>query len=374
MEKQTPLIDLHKQAGAHLVSFAGWKMPISYTSITEEHMAVRKAAGLFDVSHMGELWVEGENAEELLSHVFTMNPKTAKPGDCIYTHILDEQGMIIDDMIAVKFSSKRYLCVPNASMTQTIHEWFLAHVRDRSVQIEDATDKLVCIALQGPNASTILAALTDYPLENLKFFKATMLSKENEELENAKSLEEQERIPPGSFLLSRTSYTGEDGFEAIANADDGVWLWKKLMHAGKEHGLVPVGLGARDTLRLEKGFLLSGTDFNRNRTTLETGWDFAMAWDHDFIGKAALEKQKQKEHEKLRGLVLSQKAVPRHGMDIMIGETMVGKVTSGGFSPILGKGIAMAYLPPSVKKGDMVDVLVRNRRISAEVVKPPFVK
>ncbi|MDG6220294.1 MAG: glycine cleavage system aminomethyltransferase GcvT [Candidatus Thermoplasmatota archaeon] len=376
--KRTSLYNLQKEAGAKFVEFAGWEMPISYRGIKEEHMAVRKNAGIFDVSHMGDLWVRGADATKLLSKVLTYNPSKAKNGECIYAHILNQQGKIIDDMIAVKFGENSFLCVPNASMTQRIHQWFLENAQGMEVTIENMTDSYVCIAFQGPKAQEITQSFTEGDLAEIKFFRGKMFTMEEKAeggwLAKPRSLDEQVELGQQDVLVTRTGYTGEDGFEFICYGDVGEKLWKRLMEKGEQKGVIPIGLGARDTLRLEKGFLLSGTDFKEDRTPLETGWDFVITWDHDFIGRPILEEQQKTPHSKLRGLLLEGKSTPRHGMHVYQGEMHVGEITSGSFSPMLEKGMALAYLSPNVEKGSVVDVDIRGKRAPATVIKPPFVK
>ncbi|MCK4717605.1 MAG: glycine cleavage system aminomethyltransferase GcvT [Thermoplasmata archaeon] len=374
--KRTPIYDAHREAGASFVPFAGWEMPISYTGIKDEHLAVRNAVGLFDVSHMGDIWVKGKDATSFLSWVTTANPTAAKAGDCIYTHILNIEGGIIDDMIATKFSEECYLCVPNASMKDQILDWFKENRKDMEVEFIDVTEKYVCLALQGPKANGLLQEMTVPPLEDVKFFKSHLYVLENGRLVAEKPIEARDEcgIGSGEVLISRTGYTGEDGFELICRGEEGVVLWKTLMKRGEERGIKPIGLGARDTLRLEKGFLLSGTDFHEDRSSLETGWDFVIAWDHDFIGKPVLERQKEEGHHKLRGILVEGRGIPRTGMSVLFKGEVVGEITSGSFSPMLEKGIALAYLPKHIKKGDVLEIEIRGKCHPAAVVKTPFVK
>ncbi len=382
MAKRTPLFEEHRKLGAMFTEFAGWEMPLYYTGIKEEHMAVRKNAGVFDVSHMGDIWIEGNDAADFVSYLTTANPRNHKIGSCMYAHILNENGRILDDTIITKVGENRYLCVPNAATKDMILNWFRDHTGEMDVRLTDVTDDYVCIAFQGPKAAGILQGITEgFDFGDLKFFKARFLSVTEKGLGDVIDFENvpaDQPIKKGVALVSRTGYTGEDGFEIITVAEDGVFLWNRILDAGEDSGVLPAGLGARDTLRLEKGFLLSGTDFNGEQTTLETGWDFIIEWDHDFIGKEALLRQKEEGIKRiLRGFVLKEKSIPRHGNRVFLrkdDEKEVATVTSGSFSPVLEKGIGMAYLPVDVKKGSSIWVEIHGKRREAEVVKPPFVK
>ena len=362
--KRTPLYDEHVKLGAKMTEFGGWEMPLQYSGIINEHMAVRKNSGIFDVSHMGDLYFRGKDAGRFLSHVTTGNFETMEVGSAKYTHILNDEGKIKDDMIGYRLSEDEYLCVPNASTTPMIESWFEAHRGGFDLEMQNFTDDLVCIAFQGPKAREMSGKISE-DAAGVKFFKGAWVDL---------GLGEEEA---GGFLsnfsnrsfVSGTGYTGEDGFEIITLREQGKRLWKKLLDMGAQ----PCGLGARDTLRMEKGFLLSGQDFHEDRTTLETGWDFVIDWDHDFIGKEALIKQKEKGgFDRLRGIVL-EKGIPRHGFSVFMAGEKVGTVTSGTKSPILEKGMAMAYLRPQVKTGDVVEIDIRGKMYEGTVVKMPFV-
>ncbi len=363
--KRTALYDEHVRLGAKMTEFGGWEMPVMYDSIVKEHMAVRDHAGIFDVSHMGDLYVKGKDAGKFLSHLTTGNFERMDVGDAKYAHILSEEGKIKDDMIAYRLSEDEYLCIPNAGPTPVIEQWFESHMGGFDVKMENYTDDLVCIALQGPNARKIMEGISPEAAK-VKFFKSGWvdLGLKKESCKGFLGLFSEKS------LVSGTGYTGEDGFEIIALGEQGVELWNMLT----EKGVQPCGLGARDTLRLEKGFLLSGQDFNEDRTTLETGWDFIIEWDHDFIGKKALEEQKELgEHDLWTGIIL-EKGIARHGSAVYKDGERIGVVTSGTRSPVLGKGIGMAYLKrESAKKGESVLVDIRGKMAEGTVTRPPFV-
>ena len=362
--KRTPIYEYHKAQEAKLVNFNGWEMPLLYSSILNEHLAVRNAVGLFDVSHMGDILVSGKDTNELMKRLFTNDVFNAEFGHAKYTHILNEEGKILDDMIVIPIREEKYLCVPNAGTTQKILKWFKGHATTQ--KIENVTDKYVCIAIQGPKASDTLQKLINYDLNDLKFFRADYIhlgGGENQSID-------------WECLVSRTGYTGEDGFEITAENDIGRYLWDLILLAGEEFGIKPIGLGARDTLRLEKGFLLSGQDFNDNRTTLEANHEWVVEWDHDFIGKAALLKQKEEgDYDQFVGIQLLEKGVPRYGYKIMKDGETIGEVTSGCISPCLKKGIALGYVKNEYKEvSTEVEILIRGKELKGEVVKLPFVK
>ncbi len=363
--KRTPLYDEHVKLGAKMTEFGGWEMPLQYDGIIKEHMAVRESAGIFDVSHMGDLCIHGKDAGKFLSYVTTGDFEGLKMEDAKYTHILNEDGTIKDDMIAYRLSDDEYLAIPNAATTPMIEGWFRKQAKAFDVKIENRTEDLVCIAFQGPNAREMMEEISE-EAAGIKFFKCGWvdLGLGKEEADGRLSYFSEKS------LVSGTGYTGEDGFEIITLPRQGKKLWKKLLELGAQ----PCGLAARDTLRLEKGFLLSGQDFHEDRTTLETGWDFVIDWDHDFIGKDALIRQKEVgTHDKFRGIILD-KGIPRHGQKVYSNDVEIGTVTSGSKSPVLGKGIALAYLKREyAKEGSDVSVDIRGKMMKGKVVKPPFV-
>ena len=376
--KSTALIDYHENADAKLVEFAGFNMPLYYTNIIEEHLAVRNSVGIFDVSHMGRVVVEGKDCEDFLLKVLSNSVAKEKPGNAIYTHILNEDGNVIDDMILYKLKPDLYYTIPNAAKTEQIKSWFKSNMNAMNISLDmnDLTLDMVCLALQGPKAVSTLQKMTGFDLSEIKFFRFKKF--EYSESEDAASMLKVTEQPfPGktTVLISRTGYTGEDGFEIIAYNDVGSRLWHSIMEAGAEFGIKPIGLGARDTLRLEKGFLLSGTDFNEDRTTLETGWTFAIDWDHEFIGKAEMQAQKEEgTHDLLVGVEIKGSGIPRHGYQLFAEEECAGTFTSGTMSPSLKKGIGLAYVKRAFSEpGTELEVDIRGRRIKAQVVKLHFV-
>lgn len=360
--KRTPVFEEHVRMGGHMVDFAGWEMPLHYGSIIEEHMAVRQSAGLFDVSHMGELLFTGRNASSALDRLSTNGLANTQADVCTYTHHLGAEGRIIDDTIATRISDQEFMTVPNASMTGVVYSWVKANA---DCSVADVSDDVCCLALQGPSASRIIEIVAPGAVE-LKGFRGMFTGKGRGDF--------MERLERGDFYVTRTGYTGEDGFELFVHRKNGAETWKRLLEEGRQFGIRPVGLGARDSLRLEKCYLLSGTDFDGRQTTLETGYNWIINWDHEFMGKDALERQKgEGDYARLASILIEGRAIPRHG-DTLTGAGGSGHVTSGGYSPVLGKAIAMGYLKPWAKAGDRVNVTVRGRAVEGTVVKPPFVR
>jgi aminomethyltransferase len=371
---RTPLYGWHSARGARIVEFGGWDMPLLYAGIVDEHLAVRRAAGLFDVSHMGKLLLEGPGTHAAVDRLST-NDIPSTPGRARYTHLLDEAGRILDDVIFTCLGPDRFLCVCNAGPRPRIAAWIGAHLDGPSMR--DLTPDVLCLAFQGPRAAEALQRLTPTDLGSLKPFRAAAIPlvlpggapPETKGWGSGDAL-----APPGSVLVTRTGYTGEDGFELFPRSALAVPVWEALLAAGRDLGALPVGLGARDTLRLEKGYLLSGQDFTGRETSLETNSEWLVKWDHDFIGREALRAQKARGgYRLLLGLRLLEKGVPRHGCRVLSGDREVGLVTSGTLSPSLRVGIALAVLDPGFQApGTRLAVDVRGEPKAAEVVKPPF--
>jgi len=355
--KQTPLYQFHHEMGAQIVDFAGFQMPLRFSTIAEEHLAVRNGVGLFDVSHMGNFLIKGKDAAEFLDHVLTNDHQSAESGQLRYSHMLDEMGRIIDDMICAREANDQFLAVPNASMIDTDLEWFRDHAVDYSVTIENFSDKYGILALQGPKSTETLSKITDYDLGSLKFFRWGRMQLLD--------------LPIGTRVW-KSGYTGEMGYEIMVEAEYAGAVWNALLNQGVEHGIKPVGLGARDTLRMEKGLLLSGTDFNRDRTTLETNWvvPTALKWDHDFIGKSALEQMKEKgDHDLFIAFNLLGKGVPRHGYEIRKEGEKVGVVTSGTMIPGSNTPFGLGYIRCDLASEDTrFDVEIRGKEVEAAVI------
>lgn len=379
---RTPIHDEHVALGAKMVWFAGWDMPIQYTGIIDEHMAVRQRSGAFDVSHMGDFLITGKDAGPLMDTLCTNEVKSQLPGRCVYSHILNDQARIIDDTIVTVLGEDEFFMVPNAATTAKMRGWVDGHISGQT--FHDMSADLACIAVQGPTAKDVMARLTTADLSQMKFFWAQFVRLDGVEgqgsapttplLKNRPMANGAGRGIPA--FVSRTGYTGEDGFEIVVENADAVALWRAVLGKGAEYGLKPVGLGARDTLRLEKGLLLSGTDFDGSHTSLQTGPSWVVDWKHDFIGKQVLTQQKTAGgYDRLVCMIAKDRGIPRHGYEIMVNGVKVGAVTSGTLSPVLKKGIAMGYVPfEMAKAGAEVQIKVRDSMLKAEIVKPPFVR
>jgi glycine cleavage system T protein (aminomethyltransferase) len=375
--RRTPLWELHESQGAHWVPFHGWEMPLYYQSILGEHRAVRSAAGLFDVSHMGLLVVRGETASRLLSRRTTANVARISLGQARYTFWLDSDGHILDDMLIERLDDasedqSSYLVIPNAGRAERISE-LLKQQRRPDIELEALNGRAALLALQGPTSRRVLEAATGWSLEGIRFYHSRRYplgAKLGAQVSGVVGC----RLPQDlatEALVSRTGYTGELGYEILVSADASTSFTQRLLDAGA----VLAGLGARDTLRLEKGYLLSGQDFSRDRTPLETGYDRFVEFDHLFVGREALERQqKDGVPVKLTGLTVgTHGAIPRHGTPIFSEDKLVTHVTSGGLSPSLGVGIALAYLPPSLAAtGTRVEMEARSQRFEALATPLPF--
>ncbi len=351
--KKTVLYDHHVKLGAKMVEFAGFEMPIQYSSIKEEHHAVRHDAGLFDVSHMGEIKVIGEDATRFLDHVYTNNVNAMTANQILYGFFLYENGGVVDDLLVYKVNDEHYLLVVNASNTEKDYRWLLKQSDGFDVSIINASDEYSELALQGPKAEAMLQKHTDYALDSLKFFTF-----DDVQLENAE------------FLVSRTGYTGEDGFEIYGDHEAVKVLFKKLLL--EHHDLKPCGLGARDTLRFEVALPLYGHEISETITPLEAGYKFAVKMDKgDFIGKDALQKQLEEGlTRRIVGLKILDKGIVREGADVYVGDEKVGHVTTGYLSPSLNKAVALALVDkPHDKRGTELSINVRKRFLKARVVK-----
>lgn len=355
--KKTSLYEEHKRHHAKFLPFAGWDMPIEYRGILKEHEAVRTNMGLFDVSHMGEIEVKGKGALEFCQKISTNDVSTLKPGKIQYSAILNEQGGILDDCTIYCLSPQHFLFVVNAGCKDKIFSWFNQHPIEGAV-VEDKSDQYGLLALQGRSAEKLLSQLIKRDLETVKYYEFIWAE-----------------ISSFAALISRTGYTGEDGFEIYVPADKTVELWNLLLESGASQGLLPIGLGARDTLRLEMGYLLYGSDMNEQTTPLEAGlsWIVKMNKGH-FIGRQALLEQKEKGlSRKLFAIEMRDRGIPRSHYEVCNAEKKIGEVTSGTFSPTKKSGIALAYLPADSKVGDSVLIKMREKNVAAQIVKTPFV-
>ena len=340
--RRTPLSTHHRALGAKMVDFAGWEMPIQYSSIISEHKSVRENVGIFDVSHMGQIFVKGPDSVKFLSYVTTWDMERQKDGDCRYCHILNEKGHIIDDTIVYTIATDEYLLVPNASKINKIVDWLLNNSDDFDVTIKDLSDIYFCLALQGPEAPRLLGQHLNTSVNS---FQLKILD---------------------DIIVSGTGYTGELGCEIIGPLDKLEFHWEALV----DMGAIPIGLGARDTLRLEKGYLLSGQDFKGTESTLETNYAWVIDWDHDFIGREALVSQKQNKYSKLSGILLEDRGVLRPGCSVFYNDNKISELTSGSLSPMLRKGIGLAYMDLDINS--KITVEVRGKHLNGRVVRTPF--
>jgi aminomethyltransferase len=374
---RTALFGFHQAHGGHLVPFAGWEMPLYYDSILAEHQAVRQHLGLFDVSHMGVLTVSGGHSADLLSRRTTANVAKLAPGQVRYTFLLDASGEIVDDLLISRVDDgsrpdPSFLVVPNAAHASEVYDLLRSHRRpDTEVRLLNPTVSI--LAVQGPASRGVLESMFGWRLGGLKYYTARRFPAQRTDGPEADGLLGTS-VPKDlatHYLVSRTGYTGEAGYEIFVPAADAPAVAERIVAAGAR----PCGLGARDTLRLEKGFLLSGQDFHLDRSPLEAGQDRFVEMDHDFVGRAALEKQVQDGLAlRLVGILVEEpKAIPRHGTVVLHAGAPVGVVTSGGLSPSLDKGIALAFLPPALTAlGTELGLEIRGRTVPARVVPLPF--
>jgi glycine cleavage system T protein len=354
---RTPLYDVHRELGANLVDFAGYLMPLRYGSEVAEHQAVRTAAGLFDLSHMGEIFLSGPGAAAALDYALVGNLTPLAVGKARYTMICAPDGGVLDDLIVYRLADQTFMVVANAANAVTVREALVERAAGFEAAVDDRSGTYALIALQGPDAQRILAGRTKAPLDDLKYY-AIMAGE----------------VAGVDALIARTGYTGEDGFELFVSAEDAVPLWRELAAA---EGVVPAGLAARDSLRLEAGMPLYGNELTANTTPYEAGLGRVVKLDKpgDFVGKAALAVHAQTPPgRRLVGLVARGRRAPRKGYDVVSsGGTPCGVVTSGAPSPTLGKPIAMAYVDGAVTETDLA-VDVRGRREPVDVVDLPFYK
>ena len=361
--KKTPLNQIHRELGARMVDFGGWDMPVQYSGVIEEHQAVRQAAGLFDVSHMGEVEVTGPNALAFIQYLTINDAAKLVDGQVQYSAFCYPEGGIVDDVTLYRFNESRFLFCVNASNTDKDFAWMqkvLSSSAMTGVTLNNRSEEFAQIALQGPKAVAILSALTDVPLADIVYYHF----REGD-------------VAGVKMIISRTGYTGEDGFELYLPASAAVKVWQELMATGAPHGLLPIGLGARDTLRLEKGYALYGHELSQEISPLEAGLAWITKLDKDdFVGKAALAAQKAAGVPRRRvGLVMQERGIPREGYPVFVGDREVGVVTSGTMSPTLMVGVALALVEPAAAEvGNELQVAIRNRRMRGKVARPPFVK
>jgi aminomethyltransferase len=359
--KKTPLNARHHASGARMVPFAGWEMPVEYSGISAEHMAVRTRAGIFDVSHMGEIEIAGKNAEAAVKRIACSDPARLKAGQAQYSGLLTPDGTFLDDMIIYRMAPSHFLIVVNASNTAKDFAWISEQIKPvGDVAAIDSSSRYALIALAGPASLDVLQPLTGVELADIPSFGFA-----NGEVANARA------------TIARTGYTGEDGFEIFIppNMADGVW--QALQQSGRSVDLVPAGLGARDTLRLEASMRLYGNDIDETTTALEAGLGWMIGWSNEtFIGRDRLLEQKASGvARRLVGFEMVDRGIARHGYRVMQGEAPIGVVTSGTQTPFLGKAIGMAYVPVDrAQPGSDIHIDIRGRAAAARVVPMPFYK
>ena len=360
MVKKTYLHEKHIELGAKMVDFAGWHMPVQYRSIIEEHKNVRENVGLFDVSHMGEVFVVGEDAEEFLNKLVPQDISKLTDGKAVYCQLPNRQGGLIDDLIIYKLKKNTYLIVCNASRADEDINWMSLNQRGYNINLDNESHNLSLLAVQGPKAIDLMHKMgyTD-DQESFIIIEGKLLN-----------------IP---MYISRTGYTGEDGFELLVINEYVEYLWDKLLDEGKEFNIMPIGLGARDTLRLEAALPLYGNDLDENTTPVEAGLSWSIPKDkfEDYNGKKIIMEQLENgAPKKLIGLKMLDKSIARHEYEVFYKGEKVGVITSGGVSPMLNANIAMAYVKniKEICAGTVVQVMIREKLHDAEVVKRPFIK
>ena len=360
MTKQTFLHDKHVALGARMVDFAGWDMPVQYSSIIDEHKTVREAVGLFDVSHMGEVIVYGEDALPYLNKLVPQDVTKLVDSKAVYCQLTNKQGGIIDDLIIYKLEDKKYLIIANASRIDEDLNWMVRNKCGFDVSIVNESHNYSLLAVQGPKACELIKKLGVNELPPFFSIKRGELFNIN-------------------LWISRTGYTGEDGVEIMVRNEFSEYLWDKLLEAGKEFGIKPIGLGARDTLRLEAALHLYGNDLDENTTPIEAGlaWSVCKNKTENYNGKAKIEEQlKNGVEKKIIGLKMLDKSIARHGYEVFYNNEKIGIVTSGGISPIRGDNIALAYIKnlDNLAVGSTIQVSIREKLHDAEIIKRPFVE
>ena len=358
--KKTVFYDQHLAWGARMVAFAGFEMPVEYSGIRLEHMNVRENAGVFDVSHMGEIWIKGREAFELVQRLTSNDAGKLVPGRIQYTCFPNETGGIVDDLLVYCYTPEKYLLVVNASNTEKDFRWIVDHNTNGAV-VENASDRISQLAIQGPKSSLLLQKLTSVDLSTIPYYHFV-----TGEFAGAKEV-----------IISNSGYTGAGGFELYIHNEEAGKVWEKLFEAGKEMGLQPAGLAARDTLRLEMGFCLYGNDLNDHTSPLEAGlgWITKFTEGNNFINRSFLERQRAEGIKKrLVGFELLERGIPRQHYPILDEEgNAIGEVTSGTLSPMLNKGIGMGYVEVlHAVPGSGIRIGIRSKQIPARVVIPPF--
>jgi len=358
--KKTNFYKLHKSLGAKIVDFAGYEMPLQYSSVIAEHKAVRNSVGVFDVSHMGEVLISGEKALKFVQHITTNDVSKLSPGGVQYSTMCYPYGGIVDDLLVYNLSENEYMMVINASNIEKDYKWMVEN-NELGADIKNLSDEYSLLAVQGPTSDKVIQKLLERDLD-LKYYHFKM-----------------EKIAGVDIILSRTGYTGETGYEIYFKGDekDAEKLWNSIMEAGKEFEIQPIGLAARDSLRLEMGFCLYGNDIDQNTNPIEAGLGWITKLNkEEFIGKEVLDNQKKEGTKRnLVGLISNEKLFPRQGYEIKSNGNTIGNITSGTVSPVLEKPIALGYVLSEFRTaGTKVKFLIRGKELPAEVTKLPFVK
>lgn len=359
--KKTPLCNVYERYGGKVIDFAGWALPVQFEGIIPEHEAVRNAAGLFDVSHMGEVEVKGPQAFDFVQNLVTNDISVLEDNQVLYTMMCYPNGGVVDDLLVYKFNSEYFYLVINASNVDKDYQWMLDNKGEYKTDLTNLSNEVAELALQGPEAQNILQKLTDTDLSEIKFFYC-----------------KRDVVVSGvKCLVSRTGYTGEDGFEIYVAPEHAEMLWHRILEVGKDNGIKPAGLGCRDTLRFEATLPLYGNEISKDVTPLEAGLGFFVKLNKDnFIGKDALVKQKAEGlKRKIVGFEMKDKGIPRHGYEVAVNGNIIGFVTTGYFSPTLRKNIGLAMVAIEYSElGTPIDIIVRNKPVKAEVISKTFYK
>ncbi len=355
--RKTPIHSVHKELGARMVEFAGWQMPVQYNSALEEHLAVRSAVGIFDVSHMGQIEISGKDALELVQKVTCNDVERLADGQAQYSALLYSNGTFVDDIVLYRIHAERIFMCVNASNQEKDFQWILQH-QEGEVEVCDRSDQYAQFAVQGPQAEALLSPLVEGELGSLKYYWSFL-----------------GKITGVPALISRTGYTGEDGFEIYLASNQAESVWRAILEEGRSFGIKPVGLAARNTLRLEVRYPLYGNDIDQTTNP----WEAGLGWivklgGADFVGKEALLALKQKgASRKLAGFELQDRGIARDHYPVFLHSERVGEVTSGSYAPSLGSSIGLAYLPAEdANPGQQIEIEVRSKRLRAAVVSGPF--
>lgn len=359
MAKKTPLYDKHVALNGSIIEYAGWELPGSYTSLEDEHEAVRERAGMFDVSHMGEIWVEGKEAEKFVNYLITTDITPLEDNHIQYTFMCNERGGVVDDLLTYKYNKEKYLLVVNAANVDKDFAWIEKHAKDFDVEVRNASPETAQVAVQGPKAQEVMQKIVDCDLDEITYY----------------TFKDGVKVAGCPSLVSRTGYTGEDGFEIYSDNESIVKVWDAVLEAGKDVELRPCGLGCRDTLRFEASLPLYGNEFDEEHNPVEAGLKFFVDTksDIDYLGRAALEEYLKDPKKTLVGFELLGRGIPRHGYEIQKDGKTIGVVSTGYKSPTLGKPIGNAIIDIDYKGvGNTFDVIIRNKPVEAKIIKKKF--